>query len=45
MSERLGHSTAAFTQDVHIHAIQALEVVAADQIGSIVFGPDDETEG
>ena len=38
MSERLGHSTAAFTQDVYMHAIPALEEAAAGQIADLVFG-------
>lgn len=39
MSERLGHATSAFTQDVYMHAIPELEEAAADQIGMLVFGP------
>ncbi|MDP8954159.1 MAG: site-specific integrase, partial [Actinomycetota bacterium] len=39
MSERLGHATAAFTQDVYMHAIPALEEAAANQIAELVFGP------
>lgn len=38
MSERLGHATSAFTQDVYMHAIPELEEAAADQIGRLVFG-------
>jgi integrase len=42
MSERLGHATAAFTQDVYMHAIPAMEEAAADQIGELLFGSDDD---
>jgi integrase len=38
MSDRLGHATTAFTQDVYIHAIPAVEDDAADQIAGLVFG-------
>lgn len=38
MSERLGHATVAFTQDVYMHAVPALEEAAADQIADLVFG-------
>ena len=40
MSDRLGHATTAFTQDVYMHAIPDLEHDAADQLGDLVFGPD-----
>ena len=40
MSERLGHATAAFTQDVYMHAIPALEEAAANQIAELVFGTE-----
>lgn len=42
MSERLGHATAAFTQDVYMHAIPAMEEAAADQIAGLLFGSEDE---
>lgn len=37
MSERLGHATTAFTQDVYMHSIPVLEEAAADRIGSLLF--------
>jgi integrase len=40
MSDRLGHATTAFTQDVYMHAIPAVENDAADQIAGLVFGTD-----
>jgi len=39
MSTRLGHATTAFTQDVYMHAVPALEESAADQIADLIFGP------
>ncbi len=44
MSERLGHATAAFTQDVYMHAIPALEEAAAKQIADLVFGDEEAGE-
>lgn len=41
MSDRLGHATTSFTQDIYMHAIPAMEDDAADQIADLVFG--DET--
>jgi integrase len=40
MSERLGHSTVAFTQDVYVHSIPRMEEEAADQVASLIFGSD-----
>jgi len=37
ISDRLGHATTSFTQDVYMHAIPAVEEDAADQIANIVF--------
>ena len=42
MSDRLGHATTSFTQDVYMHAIPELEQDAADQIADIVFGSRNE---
>lgn len=39
MSERLGHATVAFTQDVYMHTIPQLEGDAADQIAELIFTP------
>ena len=39
MSDRLGHATVAFTQDVYMHAIPQLESDAADQIADLIFLP------
>lgn len=46
MSDRLGHATVAFTQDVYMHAIPRMEEAAAQQIADLVMGaePDDETD-
>ena len=38
MSDRLGHATVAFTQDVYMHAIPELESDAADQMANLIFG-------
>jgi integrase len=37
ISDRLGHATTSFTQDVYMHAIPAVEEDAADQIAHLVF--------
>jgi integrase len=37
MSDRLGHSTVAFTQDVYMHAIPRLEEQAAEQVADLIF--------
>lgn len=42
MSERLGHATTAFTQDVYMHSIPVLEEAAADRIGSLLFPTESE---
>ncbi len=41
MSERLGHATAAFTQDVYMHVTPAHEKAAAAQIADLVFGVEE----
>ena len=38
ISDRLGHATVAFTQDVYIHAIPELDVGAAERVADLVFG-------
>ena len=38
VSERLGHSTVAFTMDVYSHAIPSMEAEAADTIANLVRG-------
>ncbi len=45
MSDRLGHATVAFTQDVYMHAIPQLERDAADQMANLIFGPPSTNEG
>jgi integrase len=42
MSDRLGHSTVAFTQDVYMHAIPRIEEAAAQQLADLIFN---ETSG
>lgn len=37
MSTRLGHATTAFTQDVYMHSVPAMEESAADQIADLIF--------
>jgi integrase len=37
MSDRLGHATVAFTQDVYMHAIPQLEADAAEQVAALIF--------
>lgn len=46
MSDRLGHATVAFTQDVYMHAIPRMEEAAAQQITDLVMGaaPEDHSE-
>ena len=39
VSERLGHSTVAFTTDVYTHAIPSMEAEAAETIANLVRGP------
>lgn len=38
VSERLGHSTVAFTMDVYSHAISSMEAEAAETIANLVRG-------
>jgi integrase len=38
MSERLGHATVAFTQDVYMHAIPGMQEQAANLTSSLIFG-------
>jgi integrase len=38
VSERLGHSTVAFTMDVYSHAIPSMEAEAAERIANLVRG-------
>jgi integrase len=38
MSERLGHSTVAFTLDLYTHAVPALQQQAANQVAALIFG-------
>jgi hypothetical protein len=38
MSERLGHSSVAFTLDRYTHAIPALQEQAANQVAALIFG-------
>jgi integrase len=40
MSDRLGHATTAFTQDVYMHAIPQLEADAAEQIAATIFATE-----
>jgi len=39
VSERLGHSSVAFTLDVYSHAVPALHAEAATLIAAVVFDP------
>lgn len=38
VSERLGHSTVAFTLDVYSHALPSMQEQAAGQVAALVFG-------
>jgi integrase len=38
VSERLGHSTVAFTMDIYSHAIPSMEAEAAEVIAQLVLG-------
>ena len=40
MSDRLGHATTAFTQDVYMHAIPPLEADAAERIAAMIFATE-----
>ena len=40
VSERLGHSTVAFTLDVYSHCIPALAQDAADRVAALVFAAE-----
>jgi integrase len=42
MSDRLGHATVAFTQDIYMHAIPAMKTEAADRIAGLIFGPAEQ---
>lgn len=37
ISDRLGHATTSFTQDIYMHAIPAVEEAAAEQIADLIF--------
>jgi integrase len=37
MSDRLGHATVAFTQDVYVHSIPSLESDAAERVADLIF--------
>lgn len=37
ISDRLGHATVAFTQDVYIHAIPQMQAAAAEQVAALIF--------
>jgi integrase len=37
ISTRLGHATTAFTQDIYMHSVPALEEGAAEQIADLIF--------
>ena len=41
VSERLGHSTVAFTMDVYAHVIPGMQADAAETFGQLVFGGTD----
>jgi len=38
ISDRLGHATVAFTQDIYVHAIPRLEEEAAEKVGDLIWG-------
>ena len=44
MSERLGHATVAFTQDVYVNVIPEREEEAATTIASLIFDPLDKAQ-
>jgi integrase len=41
ISDRLGHATSSFTQDVYMHAIPAVEEEAAARIANLMFSAND----
>jgi integrase len=42
ISTRLGHATTAFTQDIYMHSVPALEESAAEQIADLIFNAPTE---
>lgn len=38
MAERLRHHSAAFTQDIYVHALEGLQQEAASRMARLVFG-------
>ena len=46
ISERLGHSTAAFTLQTYTHVIPGMDALAADTVAHLILGqPDVEADG
>ena len=45
MSERLGHATVEFTQDVYMHAIPGMQEDAAKLISAMIFGSGKSSAG
>ncbi|HYU38215.1 MAG TPA: tyrosine-type recombinase/integrase [Acidimicrobiia bacterium] len=40
ISDRLGHATTSFTEDIYMHAIPAMQERAAAQVADLIFsGP------
>ncbi len=39
VSERLGHATVSFTEDVYQHLMPGLAEDAADRVAALIFGP------
>ena len=39
MQERLGHSSVAFTLDIHSHAIPTMQGEAAQKVAALLDGP------
>ena len=45
VSERLGHSSVAFTLDTYAHVMPGMQPEAAQRFGDLVWNADDEDRG
>ncbi len=45
VSERLGHASSAFTQDVYAHVLPTMQQAASDTLGALLFRPRAESRG
>lgn len=45
VSERLGHSSVAFTLDTYAHVMPGMQPEAAERLAELIFGEDEGEEG